>query len=97
VSLMTLHQFNQLMQEKLEILQVSFMNSGNVTMVTTIIENSQIQRAVDLQRCMNCEMQINFPLNVHVAVHGSTFQRNKMCISLSEHSMCTIQLIYTHK
>ena len=90
MSLMTLHQFNQLMQEKLEILQVSFMNSGNVTMVTTIIENSQIQWAVDLQRCMNCEMQINFLLNVHVAVHSSTFQRNKICISLSELPVCVL-------
>ena len=45
-----LHQFNQLTQKKLEKLQVSFMNNGNVTMVTMIVENSHIQRGVDLQR-----------------------------------------------
>jgi hypothetical protein len=64
--------------EHLENLQVSFMNNGTVTMVTMIVENSQIQSAVDLQRRMNCEMQLNVILNVHVAIHSSTFQRNKM-------------------
>jgi tetrahydromethanopterin S-methyltransferase subunit G len=36
------------LEEKVENLQVSFMNNGNVTMVTMIVGNSQIQRAVDL-------------------------------------------------
>ena len=61
------------------------MSIGNVTMVIVVIENSQIQNAVDMQSCMSCEMQLNFVGNVHVAVHISTFQRNKKCISLSEH------------
>ena len=61
------------------------MSIGNVTMVIVFIENSQIQNAVDLQRCMSCEMQLNFVVNVHVAVPISTFQRNKKCISLSEY------------
>jgi len=73
------------------------MNNGNVTMVTMIVENSQIQSAVDLQRCMNCEMQLNVVLNAYVAVHSSTFQRNKTCISLSKHLyVYCIQLVYTH-
>jgi hypothetical protein len=45
---MTLHQFNQLMQEKLENLQVTFMNNGHMTTVTMIVENSRIQMAVGL-------------------------------------------------
>jgi len=68
-------------------------------MVIVVIENSQIQKTVDLQRCMSCEMQLNFVLNVHVAVHISTFQRNKKCISLSEHPVYqryTVD-IYIHK
>ena len=80
-------------------LQVSFMDNGNVTMVCVVVENSPILKAVDLQRCMNCEMQLNVVVNVHVAVHSSTFQCNKMCISLSEHSVCiqhTVD-IYTQK
>ena len=85
--------------EQLETQQVSFMNNVNVTMVTIIVENSQIQRAVDLPGRMNCEMQLNIVLNAHVAVHSSTFQRNKMCISLSEHPVCVLYRvdIYTHK
>jgi hypothetical protein len=62
------------MVQQIETLQVNFMNNGNVTMVTVIVENSQIQSAVDLQRRMNCEMQLNVVLNVHVAIHSSTFQ-----------------------
>ena len=58
-----------------------------------IVENSQIQRAVDLQRRMNCEMQLNVVLNVHVGVHSSTFQRNKTCILLSEHSVCVLYTV----
>jgi hypothetical protein len=71
------------------------MNSGNVTMVTMFVENSQIQRPVDLQRCMNCEMQLNVLLNVHVhvAVHSCTLKRNKMCISLSEHPVCVLYTV----
>jgi hypothetical protein len=41
--------------EALEIQLVSFMNIGNVTMVTMFVENSKIQRAVDLQRRVNCD------------------------------------------
>ena len=68
-------------------------------MVSVVIENSQIQKAVDLQRRMNCEMQLNFVVNVHVAVHSSTFQCNKKCISLSEHPVCVLYTvdIYTQK
>jgi hypothetical protein len=93
-----LHQFNQLMQEKLENLQISFMNNGNVTIVTMVVENSQIPRAVDLQRRVNCEMQLNGVLNVHihVAVHSCTFQRNKMCITPSEHPVCVLYTVDTH-
>jgi DNA-binding protein YbaB len=36
------------LQDKLDNLQVSFMNNGNVTIVTMIVGNSQIQKAVDL-------------------------------------------------
>ena len=36
------------LEEKIENLQLSFMNKGNVTMVNMIVGNSQIQRAVDL-------------------------------------------------
>ena len=77
-------QFNK-QKEKQANFQVNFMSIGNVTMVIVVIENSQIQNAVDMQSCMSCEMQLNFVGNVHVAVHISTFQRNKKCISLSEH------------
>ena len=75
------------------------MDNGNVTIVCVVIENSQILKAVDLQRCMNCEMQLNVVMNVHVAVHSSTFQNNKMCISLSEHPVCVLYTvdIYTQK
>ena len=45
---------------------------------------------------MNCEMQLNFVVNVHVAVHISTFQRNKKCISLSEHSVCVLYTVDIH-
>ena len=38
------------MKGDLETLQVSFMDIGNVTMVSVFVENSQIQKAVDLQR-----------------------------------------------
>jgi len=37
-------------------------------MVSVVVENSQNQRAVNLQRFTNYEMQINFVLNVHVEV-----------------------------
>ena len=47
-------------QQDMETLQGSFMDIGNVTMVSVFVENSQIQKAVDLQRHMNCEMQLNF-------------------------------------
>jgi len=57
--------------------RVSFMNICNVTMVSVIVENFQIQKAVDVQRRMNCEMQLNFDVNVHVAVHSSTLECNK--------------------
>jgi hypothetical protein len=75
------------------------MDNGNATMVSVVVENSQIQKAVDLQRRMNCEMQQNLVLNVHVAVHSSTLQRNKMCISISEHPVCVLYTvhIYTQK
>jgi len=75
------------------------MSIGNVTMVSVVVQNSQTQKVVDLQRCMSCEMQLNFVVNVHVAVHSSTFQRSKTCISLSEHPVhqrCTVDL-YTQK
>jgi len=67
-----------------------------VTMVSVIVENSQIQKAVDLQTPMNCEMQLNFAVNVHVAVHISTFERNKKCISLSEHAVCVLYTVDIH-
>jgi len=83
---------------KVETLQVSFMNIGNVTVVSVVVENSQIQKAVDLQRRMSCEMQLNVVVNVHVAVHSSTFQRNKIvsCYQNTLFVYC-IQLIYIHK
>jgi len=84
-------------QQDLENLQVSFMDIGNVTMVSVFVENSQIQKAVDLQRRMNCKMQLNFDVNVHVAVHSSTFERNKKCISLSEHPVCVLYTVDIHK
>ena len=62
-----------------------------------IVENSQIQKAVDLQRHTNCEMQLNFDMNVHVAVHSSTFECNKKCISLSEHTVCVLYTVDIHK
>jgi len=70
-----------------------------VTMVSVIVENSQIQKAVDLQTPMNCEMQLNFAVNVHVAVHSSTLERNKKCISPSAHPVCVLYTvdIYTQK
>ena len=64
-------------KEKLASLQVSFIHIGNMTMVSVVVENSQIQNAVDLQRRMSCEMQLNVVVNVHVAVHSSTFRRNE--------------------
>jgi hypothetical protein len=84
--------------EGVKIQQVSFMNNGNVTMVTMFVENSKIQRAVDLQSCMICEMQLNVVLNVHlhVAVHSCTLQRNTMCISLSEQPVCVLYTVDTH-
>ena len=45
---------------------------------------------------MSCEMQLNFFLNVHVAVHSCTFQRNKMCILISEHPVCVLYAVDTH-
>jgi hypothetical protein len=74
-------------------LQVNFINIGNLTMVTMIVKDSQIQRAVDLQRCMNCEKQINFVLNVHVEAYSSIFQSNKMYISISVHSVCVLYTV----
>jgi predicted Zn-dependent protease len=58
----------QMEQQSIQIksLQVNFVNTGNVNMITMIVKDSQIQRAVDLQRCINCVKQINFVLNVHV-------------------------------
>jgi len=64
-----------------------------MTMVSVVVENSQIHNAVDLQRRMSCEMQINVVVNVHVAVHSSTFRRNKKCISLSEHPVCVLYTV----
>ena len=86
-------------KQSLESFQVSFMNIGNMTMVNVKVENSQIQKAVHLQRHMNCEMQLNFIVNVHVVVHRSTFQCNKKCISLSKHPVCVLYTvdIYTQK
>jgi len=91
-------QLNKLKEEQANF-QVSFISIGNVTMVFVFIENSQIQNAVDLQRCMSCEMQLNFVVNVHVAVTISTFQCNKKCISLSEHPVYQRYIvdIYIHK
>jgi len=45
----------QKQKENLASLQVSFMNIGNVTMVSVDVENSQIQKAADLQSRMNCK------------------------------------------
>jgi len=85
--------------ENAKILQVSSRNNGNVTMVIVVVENSQNLKAVDLQRCTSCEMQLNVVMNVHVAVHSSTFQHNKMCMSLSQHPVCVLYTvdIYTQK
>jgi len=83
-------------QQDMETLQGSFMDIGNVTMVSVFVENSQIQKAVDLQRHTNCEMQLNFNVNVHVAVHSSTFERNKKRISLSEHPVCVPYTVDIH-
>ena len=80
-------------KKKMESLQVRFMHIGNMTMVSVVVENSQIHNAVDLQRRMSCEMQINVVVNVHVAVHSSTFRRNKKCISLSEHPVCVLYTV----
>ena len=84
---------------KIKIPLASFMDNGNVNMVSVIVENSQIHNAVDLQRRMSCEMQLNVVVNVHVAVHSSTFRRNKKCISISEHPVCVLYTvdIYTQK
>ena len=71
------------------------MNIGNVTMVS-VLENFQIQKAVDLQRSRNCEMRLNVDVNVHFAVHQSTFQRNERCISLSEHPVCVLYTVDIH-
>ena len=91
--------FEQLRQE-LQASQVSFMNIGNVPMVNMIAENSQIQRAVHLQRHVNCEMQLNVFLNVHVADTVPNFNAIK-CVSRYQNTLyvCYIQLIhiYTHK
>jgi len=85
-------------KEKLASLQVSFMHIGNVTMVSVVVGNSQIHNAVDLQRHMSCEMQLNVVVNVHFSVHSSTFRHNRKCISLSEHlyMYCMSLYIYTH-
>jgi hypothetical protein len=74
-------------------LQVNFINIGNVTIVTMIVKDSQIQRAVDLPRYINYEKQINFVLNVHVEAYSSIFQSNKMCISISVHSVCVLYTV----
>jgi hypothetical protein len=60
-----------------------------------IVKDSQIQRAVDLQRCMNCKKQINFVLNVHVEAYDYSyiFQSNKMYISISVHSVCVLYTV----
>jgi len=44
-------------RENLVSFRVSFMNIGNVTMVSVLVENFQIQKAVDLRRRTSCEMQ----------------------------------------
>ena len=44
-------------RENLASFRVSFMNIGNVTMVSVLVENFQIQKAVDLRRRTSCEMQ----------------------------------------
>jgi hypothetical protein len=89
---------DDMQQQRIQIssLQVNFLNIGNVTMVTMIVKDSQIQGTVDLQRCINCEKQINFVLNVHVEAYSSIFQSNTLCISITVHSVCVaycIQLI----
>ena len=83
-------QLAEKIDNNVKILQVSSRNNGNVTMVIVVVENSQNLKAVDLQRRTSCEMQLNVVVNVHVAVHSSTFQHNKMCMSLSEHRLCTV-------
>jgi len=83
-------------KEKMESHQVSFLNIGNVTMFSVVVENSQIQKAVDVQRCMSCEMQLSFVVNVHVAVHSSTFQRNENFVSLSEYPVCVLYTVDIH-
>ena len=71
-------QLAEKIDNNVKILQVSSRNNGNVTMVIVVVENSQNLKAVDLQRRTSCEMQLNVVMNVHVAVHSSTFQHNKM-------------------
>ena len=67
------------------------MSIGNVTMVSVVVENSQIRKAVDLQRRMSCEMQLNVVLNVqYMLQYSCTFRRNKNRISLSEHPVCVL-------
>ena len=84
------------MKENLAFFRVSFMNICNVTIVSVIVENFQIQKAVDVQRRMNCEIQLNFDVNVHVAVNSSTLERNKKCMSLSEHPVCVLYTVDIH-
>ena len=87
----------ELQQVQLASLQVSYMNIGNVTMATVGVENSQNQRAVDLHRCVNCEMQIHFVQNVHVAVHSSIFERNKVRIAISVQPVCVLCTVGIYK
>ena len=87
----------QQQQVQLASLQLRFMNIGNVTMVTVGVENSQNQRAVDLHRCMKCEMQIHFVQNVHVALHSYIYGSNKVCISISVHTVCVLHTVGIHK
>ena len=84
-------------QVQLASMQVSYTNIGNVTMATVGVENSQNQRAVDLHRCVNCEMQIHFVQNVHVAVHSSIFERNKVRIAISVQPVCVLCTVGIYK
>jgi hypothetical protein len=89
----------QMEQQRIQItsLQVNFINIGNITMITMIVKDSQIQSAVNLQRCINCEKQINFVLKVHVEAYSSIFKSNKMCISISVYTVCVLYTVDIYK
>jgi hypothetical protein len=87
-------------QQNLQIssLKVSFMTICYISMVTAIAKDLQNKGAVNLQICVNCEMQVYFLLNVHVLVHSSICQRKIMCILISVHPVglyVFILVIYT--